>query len=159
MKNTAIACGAYQFNDSEKQQLWGIVLDIRLPQKTQVFLKEWKILFVCLFLKGIFKHTPGQILGNKAKQTAFRLKPVQNIIYNKMKLGSEAGNMGCFQSIPGFRKKLASLMRNQFVPNIIFIFEKLFFLSVFIIDNTSSSLGPSNSIGKLNFLHICKKLS
>ena len=66
VKNTAVTCGTYQFNNGKKKQLWGIILYIRLIQKIEIFLEKWKIIVICLFLKRILKNSPGQILGNKA---------------------------------------------------------------------------------------------
>lgn len=109
VKNTAVTCGTYQFNNGKKKQLWGIILYIRLIQKIEIFLEKWKIIVICLFLKRILKNSPGQILGNKAKQTTLSFQPVQNIIYNKMKLCSETGNVGGFQSVMLPRKKVRRL--------------------------------------------------
>ena len=97
MKNTAVACGAYQFDNGKKKQLRRIILYVRPIQKTQIFLKKRKIIFICLLLKSIFKNSPGQIFGNKTKQTAFRFQFVQNIIYNEMELFCETDNMGSLQ--------------------------------------------------------------
>ena len=92
VKNTAVTCGTYQFNNGKKKQLRGIILYIRLIQKIEIFLEKWKIIVICLFLKRILKNSPGQILGNKAKQITLSFQPVQNIIYNKMKLLEETVN-------------------------------------------------------------------
>ena len=51
VKNTAVTCGTYQFNNGKKKQLRGIILYIRLIQKIEIFLKKWKIIVICLFLK------------------------------------------------------------------------------------------------------------
>ena len=59
VKNTAVTCGTYQFNDGKKKQLWGIILYIRLIQKIEIFLEKWKIIVICLFLKRILKNSPG----------------------------------------------------------------------------------------------------
>ena len=123
VKNTAVTCGTYQFNNGKKKQLWGIILYIRLIQKIEIFLEKWKIIVICLFLKRILKNSPGQILGNKAKQTTLSFQPVQNIIYNKMKLCSETGNVGGFQSVMRLGKKFAGFVRDQLISNIIFIFK------------------------------------
>lgn len=109
VKNTAVTCGTYQFNNGKKKQLRGIILYIRLIQKIEIFLKKWKIIVICLFLKRILKNSPGQILGNKTKQTTLSFQPVQNIIYNKMKLCSETGNVGGFQSVMRLGKKFCRL--------------------------------------------------
>ena len=42
VKNTAVTCGTYQFNNGKKKQLWGIILYIRLIQKIEIFLKNGK---------------------------------------------------------------------------------------------------------------------
>ena len=123
VKNTAVTCGTYQFNNGKKKQLWGIILYIRLIQKIEIFLEKWKIIVICLFLKRILKNSPGQILGNKAKQTTLSFQPVQNIIYNKMKLRSETGNVGRLPERHAPRKKFAGFVRDQLISNIIFIFK------------------------------------
>ena len=96
-------------NNGKKKQLRGIILYIRLIQKIEIFLEKWKIIVICLFLKRILKNSPGQILGNKAKQITLSFQPVQNIIYNKMKLCSETGNVGGFQSIMRLGKSSPAL--------------------------------------------------
>ena len=110
MQNTAVACGAYQFDNGKKKQLRGVILYIGLIQKIQILLEKRKIILVRLLLEGILKNTPGQILGNKAKQTTLGFQPVQNIIYNKVKLSSEAGNMCLLQCIPCLGEKLPCFM-------------------------------------------------
>ena len=59
---------------------------IRLFQQIQVFLIKRIVILIGLFLEGILKNTPGQILGNKAKKAALGFQLVQNIIYQKMQL-------------------------------------------------------------------------
>ena len=110
VKNTAVTCGTYQFNNGKKKQLRGVILYIGLIQKIQILLEKRKIILVRLLLEGILKNTPGQILGNETKKIAFCLQPVQNIVNQKVQLCGEAGNMCPLQCIPCLGEKLPCFM-------------------------------------------------
>ena len=110
VQNTAVACGAYQFDNGKKKQLRGVILYIGLIQKIQILLEKRKIILVRLLLEGILKNTPGQILGNETKKIAFCLQPVQNIVNQKVQLCGEVGNMCLLQCIPCLGEKLPCFM-------------------------------------------------
>ena len=110
VKNTAVTCGTYQFNNGKKKQLWGIILYIRLIQKIEIFLEKWKIIVICLFPQTHHLKTPqDRFLEIKPTQTTLSFQPVQNIIYNNEAEQVETGNVGGFQSVMRLGKKVRRL--------------------------------------------------
>lgn len=122
-KDTAVASRAYQLHNGEKHLLRMETLNLAFGHQFFKVLIELHAFFRHRCIDGILEDTPGKILADKLKQALVMLQNIYDVIKDKEKLVFKTIHRVLHEGLVGPEKKLAGLVGDQLVPQIIFILE------------------------------------